>query len=679
MKLQRLLILLMIVVEAATLNRMYKVALFPALALALAALGFTGRIRFALGRVRQALLSLGIVLFFFVMWRLFPFERSGVIGALGYRVTYVFAQYFMVLQLLELYLTRKPGGDGTVAPALYGMLALTCAGNVFASSGQVTVYILACVLFTGLLAAYFTGSVRTVGRALSPAPRAKGIWLVSLLVVVLLGAGGMAASLYSSRYYLSRVLLRAFLPRLPVHAAGFSEKTKLGDVARLKYSDRENQTALRVFAGDAPGYLRGKAFSDYAGSEWEATTQKTTLSPTDPPPEDLPPPGRNRNYFALRPARAGTWRSVDVWPDPALTEGMFAPIDAAVMRAPVGKLELDENGITDSGELIDGINYTSYTGEATAPDVPSGELKARLTRLPNKRDRRIYRLAERVFDGCTTSREKIAAVVTYFHNHYEYGTRIRVPSGVDPLTHFLLERPPAHCEYFAAGAAFLLRASGVPARYVTGFVVEEWNPFGNYWMARNRNAHAWVEAYDDTAGWVVVEATPGSGVPASGVTRSADYLRDYLSFRLQELSAATRLNGLRGLLAWLGGRAKGLWEAFLSADRWTLALKFAFLVLLLLVLRRRIKRPRRRATPVDPRVRKLHGLLAAMDKSLRRHGLVRREGETLHQFSRRIAERGTATAVSAWYVDYAAVRYGGALCDEDIERLRPSRSNTATL
>ena len=44
----------------------------------------------------------------------------------------------------------------------------------------------------------------------------------------------------------------------------------------------------------------------------------------------------------------------------------------------------------------------------------------------------------------------------------------------------------------------------------TGFVVSDRGRAQDYWEARNRNAHAWVEAYDDLAQqWITVEPTPG--------------------------------------------------------------------------------------------------------------------------------------------------------------------------
>jgi hypothetical protein len=88
----------------------------------------------------------------------------------------------------------------------------------------------------------------------------------------------------------------------------------------------------------------------------------------------------------------------------------------------------------------------------------------------------------------------------------------------------------AHCEYFASAAVLLLRSLGIPARYVTGFLAHEAE--GGRTTVRQRDAHAWAEAWLDGAGWVTVEATPPGGRPdgmpeaVSATQRLADWWTD---------------------------------------------------------------------------------------------------------------------------------------------------------
>ena len=112
-------------------------------------------------------------------------------------------------------------------------------------------------------------------------------------------------------------------------------------------------------------------------------------------------------------------------------------------------------------------------------------------------------LPTRIFRNCKTTAEKIEAVTQYFHTNYTYSLGLAVPADQDPLTYFLEEASTGYCEYFASGAAVLLRLADVPTRYVTGFLVTERDEDGKSWVARNMDAHAWVEAWDR-------ETTPGS-------------------------------------------------------------------------------------------------------------------------------------------------------------------------
>ena len=86
------------------------------------------------------------------------------------------------------------------------------------------------------------------------------------------------------------------------------------------------------------------------------------------------------------------------------------------------------------------------------------------------------------------------------------------PSDQDPVLYFLLENKKGYCMHFASSAALLLRTINVPARYTTGFVLDE-SDFkgGNVAAVTQAKAHAWVEVYVKGVGWVMIEATPGSG------------------------------------------------------------------------------------------------------------------------------------------------------------------------
>jgi hypothetical protein len=59
----------------------------------------------------------------------------------------------------------------------------------------------------------------------------------------------------------------------------------------------------------------------------------------------------------------------------------------------------------------------------------------------------------------------------------------------------------------------MLRSQGIPARFVTGFLGAEHNPLQDYYILRQQNAHAWVEAFTAERGWQVYDPTPPEGRP----------------------------------------------------------------------------------------------------------------------------------------------------------------------
>lgn len=74
---------------------------------------------------------------------------------------------------------------------------------------------------------------------------------------------------------------------------------------------------------------------------------------------------------------------------------------------------------------------------------------------------------------------------------------------------FYTEAESGYCVHFATTATVLLRAAGIPARYVTGYTI---NVFGGEEIPVPENkAHAWVEFFDPNSGWTTLDPTPGFG------------------------------------------------------------------------------------------------------------------------------------------------------------------------
>ncbi|MGI9304149.1 MAG: transglutaminaseTgpA domain-containing protein, partial [Gammaproteobacteria bacterium] len=79
--------------------------------------------------------------------------------------------------------------------------------------------------------------------------------------------------------------------------------------------------------------------------------------------------------------------------------------------------------------------------------------------------------------------------------------------GASPVDEFLFDTRQGFCEHYAGSFVVLMRAAGIPARVVTGYLGGEWNPLGEYLLVRQADAHAWAEVWLPGEGWQRVDPT----------------------------------------------------------------------------------------------------------------------------------------------------------------------------
>lgn len=79
--------------------------------------------------------------------------------------------------------------------------------------------------------------------------------------------------------------------------------------------------------------------------------------------------------------------------------------------------------------------------------------------------------------------------------------------GRHAVDEFLFDQQRGFCEHYSSAFVVLMRAAGIPARVVTGYVGGHWNSLGNYWLVRRSDAHAWTEVWLPDRGWVRVDPT----------------------------------------------------------------------------------------------------------------------------------------------------------------------------
>jgi transglutaminase-like putative cysteine protease len=102
------------------------------------------------------------------------------------------------------------------------------------------------------------------------------------------------------------------------------------------------------------------------------------------------------------------------------------------------------------------------------------------------------------------------AAIAWLQKERGYALQSRIPEGEgDLLTRWMASGAPGHCELYAGSMVLLAREAGFPARLITGFRGGDWNGFENYFMVRNKDAHAWVEMFGEDLNWQRWDPTPG--------------------------------------------------------------------------------------------------------------------------------------------------------------------------
>lgn len=91
-------------------------------------------------------------------------------------------------------------------------------------------------------------------------------------------------------------------------------------------------------------------------------------------------------------------------------------------------------------------------------------------------------------------RAKIETLREFFRNEFTYSTHLTIDDR-QPLADFLQSNRSGHCEYFGTATTLILRAAGIPARYVVGYAVRETGQGKDEYVIRGTHAHAWCRAY----------------------------------------------------------------------------------------------------------------------------------------------------------------------------------------
>jgi transglutaminase-like putative cysteine protease len=458
--------------------------------------------------------------------------------------------------------------------------------------------------------------------------------------------------------------------------AGFSERAELGVFGVIQ---TDVTVAMRVHFPEGPAVpealdglrWRGVAFDHWNGREWIVSQHDRRLVPRGP-----------GGIVALAHSRgSGPVVTQEVFLEPIGTEVLFAAprllgvvlsagplwVDALeAVTAPVARARSHYRAVSELESL-------AGRGGAGARELVPAE-RWRYLQLPSLSPR-IPALARELARG---SRDPLVAALRledHLRTAYRYSLDLRRSPGTDPLEDFLFVSRSGNCEFFATSLAVMLRTLGIPTRLVNGFQRGEWNPYGRYFLVRQRDAHSWVEAHIAGRGWVTLDPSPRAEVDAAWGSSAAFQYLD-----------ALRMRWHRYIVNWsLGDQLRASWAVQQRAREWRRSLFVGVgfpggrrgagiaaatalgLALLVQLWRRGLPAP-------GARLRRTVALPAyeRMLKRLGRLGLAPGPGETAREFAGRVAERlpHARAPVGELTLAYEGARFGGrAVGPEEAERL----------
>ncbi len=149
---------------------------------------------------------------------------------------------------------------------------------------------------------------------------------------------------------------------------------------------------------------------------------------------------------------------------------------------------------------------TSYTNAKMQPILPPALQQINL-QLPKDNNPRTLTLANSFAVQYPQAESRLNAMMRYFAEQPYFYTLRPPPVGNQQIDDFLFENKAGFCVHYASAFAFMARATGIPARIVSGYQGGEYNSAAGYYSVYQYMAHAWVEVWLTDRGWVRFDPT----------------------------------------------------------------------------------------------------------------------------------------------------------------------------
>ena len=272
---------------------------------------------------------------------------------------------------------------------------------------------------------------------------------------------------------------------------GLSNTMSPGSISNLVQSDEH--VANITFSGTAPDkrqmYWRAIIMAEFDGSTWRALPEQLM----DNSVGRRAVAGRTVSYQIVVRDQAGALPALD-YPGGALPQG-------TVMRS--GDIIRAQR----SREGLRRLSLQASLGEQLPQSLTTSQYSF-YTRLPGGNER-TRQLAAGWAKQSGSSRQLIKKALDYYRrNGFSYSLQPPKTEGRDGVDAFMFGSKQGFCEHYAQSFVVMMRAAGLPARVVTGYLGGEYFENGGFWQLRGRDAHAWAEVWlPEEESWLRVDPT----------------------------------------------------------------------------------------------------------------------------------------------------------------------------
>ncbi|RPJ27580.1 MAG: transglutaminase domain-containing protein, partial [Chloroflexi bacterium] len=301
------------------------------------------------------------------------------------------------------------------------------------------------------------------------------------------------------------------LPRDHLLSGGFAQSEEI--VMTIRTGELPPVASPSMTASAPRHYWRSTTYDIYVGAGWITSSAL---------------PQRVQANTPLIPGLLSGYRSLHldvemVQPEGKLFwSGILFSTDASIRAdwrvRPQSDLFADQSALLQADMFAAASSARSYKAESYIPRVTVEELRAasadypedilqRYLRLPSSVPERVQQLAQEITEGQTSAYDKTKAIEAYLRT-YPYDLEVPgPPEGRDVADYFLFDLKKGYCDYYATAMVVLARASGVPARFVSGYSSGSYDAANAEYVVRELNAHSWAEVYFPEIGWVEFEPT----------------------------------------------------------------------------------------------------------------------------------------------------------------------------